>query len=180
MSRVNPQHPQSVRLPLAGEVRKAVEVYLVIAYGQGEPPENVRELVPPESFDPAVWLMGRQVERDPPDAPVENVRSFALRLGNWGYPHMKLRLSRPPSENEFLLSVDAHDAFLFAPAGSSDGMALEELKRNNATIASAIMTAWDEATLPTERNYLRRKIREVRTRDHARHAGSDEAGLDRR
>ena len=178
---MNSPNPQTVRLPQAGELRRAVELYLVIAYGQGEPPEAVRQLVPPEQSDPAVWLMGPQTERDPRDAPLQNVRSFALRLGNWGYPHMKLRLSRPPNEHEFLLSVDAHDAFLFAPAGSSDASALAELKQNNATIGSAILAAWDEANLPTERNYLRRKIREVRTRDHARHGHADgESDISRR
>jgi len=148
-------------------------LYLVIAYGHGEPPETVRQLVPPEQFESAAWLMGPEVERDPRDGLLENVRSFALRLGNWAYPHMKLRLSRPPNEHEFLLSVDAHDAFLFAPAGSSDAAALAQMKQNNATIGAAILAAWDEANLPTERNYLRRKIREVRTRDHARHGHDD-------
>ncbi|HOD84627.1 MAG TPA: hypothetical protein PKG77_24685 [Phycisphaerae bacterium] len=170
---MNRPNPPTVRLPQAKELRRAVELYLVIAYGQGEPPATVGELVPPEQFDPASWLMGPQIERDPRDALLENVRSFGLRLGNWAYPHMKLRLSRPPNEHEFLLSVDAHDAFLFAPAGSSDATALAQMKQSNATIGAAILAAWDEANLPTERNYLRRKIREVRTRDHARHGHAD-------
>ena len=60
-----------------------------------------------------------------------------------------------------VLSVDSHDAFLQAPPGSPDGEALESLKRENARIAAAIHAAWDDAELPTERNYLRQKIRDA-------------------
>jgi hypothetical protein len=100
--------------------------------------------------------------RDAADAPVDGVRSFSLRLGNANYPHMKLRLSRPPKDNVFLFSVDAHDAFLHAPPGSADYGALEELKRRNSQMAAAITALWDENGLPTERNYLRLKIDQAR------------------
>ena len=102
------------------------------------------------------------IERDPPDAPLEGVRSFALRLGNEKYPHMKLRLSRPPRENVFLFSVDCHDTFLSAPVGSPDYDVLEGLKRHNAIVAEAIRLAWEQSRLPTERVYLRRKITQAK------------------
>jgi hypothetical protein len=106
--------------------------------------------------------MGPHVERDPPDAPLEGVRSFALRLGNDKYPHMKLRLSRPPHEKAYLFTVDCHDTFLSAPAGSADYEALEGLKRHNAFVAEAIRLAWESSHLPTERIYLRKRITKAR------------------
>jgi hypothetical protein len=106
--------------------------------------------------------MGDAAQRDPADAPLEGVRSFSLRLGNANYPHMKLRLSRPPKDNVFLFSVDAHDAFLHAPPGSGDYGTLEELKRQNSRMTAAITALWDENGLPTERNYLRLKIDQAR------------------
>lgn len=148
-------------LPGTEEIRQAVSVYLRHAYPGGAPASTSRFLPPPgQPLGP--WLMADLTERDPADAPLAQVRSFAMRIGNEHYPHMKLRLSRPPNEREFVFSVDSHDAILSAPAGSPDSEALEELKRGNARIASAVHGAWDAAGLLTERNYLRRKIRQAR------------------
>ena len=54
------------------------------------------------------------------------------------------------------------DEFLHAPVGSPDRDALEELKRHNTAVARTIGAAWDSAGLPTEKNFLRRKIKQVR------------------
>jgi hypothetical protein len=151
-------------LPSALQITQAVRIYLEVAYG-GQCPPSIGRLVPPDSFEPAQWLMQGTAQRDPADAPLEGVRSFSLRLGNASYPHMKLRLSRPPKDNVFLFSVDAHDAFLHAPPTSADHGTLEELKRRNSQMAATITAMWDEKGLPTERNYLRLKI------DQARHKG---------
>ena len=150
-------------VPSPGQIHRSVEEYLAIAYPAG-PPESIGRLLPGDPLDVISWLMSDATQRDPADAPLEGVRSFALRLGNAGYPHMKLRWSRPPGERVLVLSVDSHDAFLHAPPGSPDGEALESLKRDNARIAAAIHAAWDAADLPTERNYLRRKIRDAKDR----------------
>jgi hypothetical protein len=154
-----PQQPDP--LPSAEQIRQAVGFYLECAYGPDVPPA-VRKLLPPEQFEPVEWLMTGPAERDPADAPAGAVRSFVLRLGNTQYPHMKLRISRPPKDNVFLFSVDAHDAFLRAPAGSSDFLALEALKAHNARVAREITGAWDAVGLPTERTYLRGKIQQAR------------------
>lgn len=148
-------------LPSAEELLRAVTIYLRHAY----PSDRVRapdSLLPENGFDPAAYLMSEKAQRDPSSAPLDNVRSFSLRLGNWQYPHMKLRLSRPPNDDVFVFSVDAHDAFLFAPGGGGDAVALEELKKNNSLISSAIMNSWDADGLLTERNYLRRRIHQTR------------------
>ena len=108
--------------------------------------------------------MSSSFERDPSHAPLPAVRSFALRLGNSLYPHMKLRISRPPNAEIYLFSVDAHDVFLLVPPESPDYQPLQELKKHNAVVASAIHAAWDEAGLPTERNYLRQRIQAAKSR----------------
>jgi len=148
-------------LPSAGQIRQAIEIYLRHAYPAG-PPEKALRFLPPERFCPAEWLRSDFVEPDEKDAPPEQVRSFALRIGNSRYPHMKLRLTRPPSERVYLFMVDSHDAFLTAAPGSADERPLEELKRHNAAVAAAITADLDAAGLPTERNYLREKIRQAR------------------
>ncbi len=158
---MNVDNVNSSGLPSGGDIRRAVELYLVHAYPSGAP-EAIADRIPPEAFDPAEWLMSESVERDPPDAPLGSVRSFAIRLGNVEYPNMKLRLSRPPRDNVFLFSVDSHDAILCAPPGSVDRDALEALKVHNATVTSMISAALDGAGLATDRNYLRYKINKAR------------------
>jgi len=169
---MNDPSGKALHLPPAADIRGAVAVYLEHAWPAGVP-DNIRALLPPDDFDPAQWLMSSATERDPADAPLAGVRSFAIRLGNAAYPHMKLRLSRPPGERLYVLSVDSHDAFLAAPAGSADSEALAELKRTNAEIAAAVAAAWDDAGLDTERSYLRGKIRQARDRADSEAPGED-------
>lgn len=153
--------PVNARLPSGQEIRLAVEVYLRHAYGSQAPAATGR-FIAPEPFDVARWLMSDVTERDPADAPLEAVRSFALRIGNSLYRNMKLRMSRPPRDPAFVFTVDSHDAFLDATPGTPDHKALEELKRHNAALADRIIADWDRRGLPTERNYLRQKIRQAR------------------
>ena len=156
-------------LPTCRQVHRAIELYLARAYGDSVP-RAVQSLVAPamERVSPEVWLMGEGVERSPEDAALGQVRSFALRLGSDNYRHMKLRLVRPPKSSAYVFCVDCHDEFLQAPPGSPDCDSLEKLKCCNAELAVEIMAALDEAHLPTERHYLRMKIREARA------AGADD------
>lgn len=150
-----------MQLPSAEQIIRAVELYLERAYAA--PPPGIEQRLPANP-DVGAYLMGRCVERDPSDAPLEQVRSFALRLGNDQYPHMKLRFSRPPRGDFFVFSVDSHDAFLSAPVGSADYEPLEALKRHNAKLADAIVAAWEGAGLLTERSYMRQKLQQARDR----------------
>jgi len=148
-------------LPDAATLAQAVRMFLEIAYPQGTPDAAAR-FIPPDDVAAESWLMGGLVERTPAGVGIGEVRSFALRLGNARYPHMKLRLSRVPSHEVYVLTVDSHDAILEAPVGSGDHEALEALKRHNAAIASQITTALNAAKLPTEANFLREEIRRVK------------------
>lgn len=149
---------EELPLPSIRQIRLAVQVYLEVAYGQAVPPTAER-FMPDEHAQATQWLMSDLVERDPANAPLAGVRSFALRIGNMLYPHMKLRMSRPPKDAVYLFSVDSHDGFLQASPQSPDYQALEQLKAHNAQVSARITWAWNEHGLPTERNYLREKIR---------------------
>ncbi len=153
-------------LPAAAALARAVRLFLDRAYPDGVP-ASAERLCPPADADLAAWLMGDPVERSPADAGLDQVRSFALRLGNAQYPHMKLRLGRVPRHEAWLFTVDSHDAILKAPPGSPDCEALEALKRHNAALASDILAALDTAGLPTERNFLRQKIRRAKQRNQS-------------
>ena len=147
----------SLLLPTAREIAQAIDIFLELAY-DGRPTQPAERFRIPPDCDATAWLMGGPAERSPDNAPLEQVRSFALRIGNNKYPHMKLKLSRPPNDSVFVFTVDAHDEMLRAAPGTDDYDALEELKRHNAQVVRAITDAWGQARLLTEHRYLRRKI----------------------
>jgi hypothetical protein len=162
-----------MKLPSLEEIRNAVEIYLKHAYG-GAIPDSIHLLLPGPDVDPAAWLVGPTAECDPPGATVKNLRSSAFRLGNFAYPHMKLRVSRPPNRDVFLFSVDAHDAILQAKPGTDDFAMLQELKTHNAKVAEAILADWDAAKLPTERRYLREIVEQTKSKRNE--TGNDSSG----
>jgi len=78
------------------------------------------------------------------------------------FPNMKFRISRIPNSDDFIFSVDSHDAVLQAEPGSDDYTMLEELKSENAKLVKTITDHWDKASLPTEHNYMRNKIQQAK------------------
>ena len=149
-------------LPPIADIRQAAEIYIDQAYPDARPPE-VQQFLPDADVDPATWLMSGLAERAPSDYdPLDQVRSFALRIGNRLYPNMKLRISRPPNSSCAVFHVDAHDAMLKAPAGSTDHVALQDIKAHNAELTARITAAWEAAGLLTERAYLRQEIARCR------------------
>ena len=126
-----------ITLPSKESINKAIDIYLSKAY-RGPCPVNVLEKLPGDQYEPEVFLMGESVERSPDTSNLTGIRSFALRLGNDIYPHMKLRISRLPGEMVYVFSVDCHDSFLSAPAESPDAEELEELKNHNNRLSREI------------------------------------------
>ncbi len=159
-------YPSTVTAPKTApeidELRRAISAYLEAAYGEDPPADLLERFLPPPEGTAATWLMGEPVERDPPDVPFPQVRSFALRLGNPGYPHMKLRLTRTDDGAGYVFSVDSHDMILRAPPGSPDAAALDALKKENARIARQIVQRWHAEHVPTEHDRLREMIRKAR------------------
>ncbi|MCK5113220.1 MAG: hypothetical protein KAR11_00465 [Phycisphaerae bacterium] len=111
-----------------------------------------------ENFNREKWIMGEMVEREPADSTPQTMRWASFRFGNVFYPNMKFRISRVPNSDDFVFSVDSHDAVLQAEPGTPDHAMLEELKAENAKLAQTITDDWNKADLPTEHNYMRRKI----------------------
>ena len=160
----------SPKLPAVETLCTAVRIYLEFAYPAGAGAAGSR--LPTwvleggegaSEADVAAWLGSEVVEREPGDASAGAARALAVRLGNFAYPHMKLRMARPPRQEQLLFSVDSHDGFLTARA-ESDAGPLEELKRHNAELARRIQTRWDEAGVPTEGAWLRSKVDEAQRR----------------
>jgi hypothetical protein len=153
-------------LPSGDEIRRAIDIYIHHAYFD-QAPENVQHLMPKnENFNPEKWIMGDMVEREPADSTPQTMRWASFRLGNIFYPNMKFRISRIPNSGDCVFSVDAHDAVLQTEPGSDDYAMLEELKSENAKLVKAITEDWDKASLPTERNYMRHKIKQAKKKEN--------------
>ncbi len=156
---------KDLHLPSVTQIRLAIDLFCRQAYPKGTPAHVADKFAVADDCDIAQWLMSDVAERDPADVPVSQVRSFALRIGNESYPNMKLRLTRPGKQDVLLFSVDAHDEFLLAPPGSPDYEALEELKKVNSAIVSAVETAWAGEGIATEKTHLRHAIEDARKRN---------------
>jgi hypothetical protein len=152
----SPGVDQSISLPRLrlDLLRRAVEIYLAIAYRGAEPPLAVRrrlEWAP--GVDPNLLLTGPPFERVgkvPVDKPI-----VALRLGNARYPHMKLQIQAWDCPDGYLLSVNTHDHALAIDPTAPDAEAFMALQAENQRLKVEIEQAWNEADLPTFPRYLR-------------------------
>ena len=135
-------------------LRRAVEIYLEIAYPNSEPPPAVRRRLDWTPGLEAGALLARPPFERVGKAPLEK-RIFALRLGNARYPHMKLQIQPWDARDGFLLSVNTHDHALALDPAAPDAEAFMALQAENQRLKVEIEQAWDEAGLPTFPRYLR-------------------------
>ncbi len=136
-------------------LRSAVNIYLGLAYPAGVVPDVVqRRLVWPESCAPDELLSGPPFERAG-KAPGRPAPIYALRLGNHGYPHMKLQIQPWPNGAGFMLSVNSHDQVTGLALDAAGAQAFRDLQAENQRLKEGIEEAWDAAGLPTFLRYLR-------------------------
>ena len=149
-----PEPPPSFRDIRLDGLRRAIDLYLAVAYPDAAIPEAVRKRLDwGAEADPDALLTRppfEKVGRNPAGAPI-----VALRLGNARYPHMKLQVQPWTGGQGFLLSVNSHDQVLTLDPKSPDAPAFRALQAENQRIKEAIESAWDDAGLPTFNRYLR-------------------------
>lgn len=135
-------------------IRRAVAIYLEIAYPCVEPPPAVRRRLDWPSEIAMVQLVSRppfeRVGRTPDNEPI-----FGLRLGNARYPHMKLQIQPWDAKDGFLLSINTHDHALALDPQGPDAEAFMALQAENQRLKVEIEQAWDQNDLPTFTRYLR-------------------------
>jgi hypothetical protein len=140
-------------------LRRAVDIYLELAYPSGDVPAVVQRRL--------VWKQGCAGDDVLREAPFEHTGKapgrpspiYALRLGNHRYPHMKLQIQPWPNDAAFMLSVNTHDQVTGIALGALDGDAFRDLQAENQRLKEAIEQAWDDADLPTFHRYLRDYIK---------------------
>ena len=138
---------------------RAIGIYLRIAYGDGGYSDAVRDRAAlPEGRSGDRLLADPRFERVPTDAEVARADRFNLRLGNAGYPHMKLGVDRAGESEQFVLVVDTHDRHVAAMVQEGEREAYQALLDANRRISQEIERAWTEAGLPTFERYLRGRL----------------------
>ena len=142
------------------ELRRAVAIYVALAYPQGEIPEPVqRRLARLNRQDGWLNLNGPPFEPSGPTGSEWSV--FSIRLGNEHYPHMKLQVQAWPTEAGFMVSVNTHDQVFAPQPGSQEAERFRRLQADNLRMKTQIEMAWDEGGLPTFLRYLRDYIEEA-------------------
>ncbi len=146
-------------------LKSAVKIYLGIAYPSGEVPAIVRKRLDwPEGASLAEVLGARPFEKVVnPSEPAACIS--ALRLGNHGYPNMKLQVQPWPGELGYLLSVNNHDQVPLQQLAPDEVDRYRALQAENQRIKAAIEEAWDQAGLPTFFRYLSDYLDENTTPD---------------
>lgn len=126
-------------------LREAVAVYLEEAYGGTPPRRRVPDLSGVKRAEEALPLMDDEGRRHGDGL---RARRWVLRLGNSRYPNMKLALEEYLLAEEFVFTVDTHDAAVVLP-GDPDEPAWRELRRWNLALKRRIEERWRKAGLPT-------------------------------
>jgi hypothetical protein len=153
-----PSEPHELRGLRIDILRRAVDIYLALAYPTSPPPDAVRRrLVWPEGADAPTLLSQPPFERANKSSQ-RGTSIYALRLGNMHYPHMKVQVQPWPNAAGFLLSVNTHDQVMGLEPSADDLPAFRALQKENQDLKESIEQAWDAAGLPTFLRYLREYI----------------------
>ena len=95
-----------------GMMQEAMRIYLAAAYERKPIPLNVRgrvEFLTAHAADDLAEVLSHElIERIASEEDGDVIESYALRLGNEKYPHMKLALRRQAGD-DYRLMVEAHD-----------------------------------------------------------------------
>jgi hypothetical protein len=144
-------------------LQRAIELYLGLTYPGGTAPAAAKARAEPIlALDREAEVPLSLLETDS----ANSLTSYALRLGQPMYPHMKLVIEPAPqgpggaggSGRGYLLRVDSHDRHLHAPAGSPDAVWLASVRASNKELGEKIEAAWAAAGLPTFKEFLRQQL----------------------
>ena len=139
----------------AGDLALAAELYLKRSYPGGLP-DRAKDRAQFDASKPLRDILSSDAfERVPSGAAFDDVDKFQLRIGNQVYQHMKLGVERCTGGDNFVIIVDTHDRHFTAPDGSSDSLALQDLREHNEALKRDIEVDWTRAGLPTFCSFLK-------------------------
>jgi len=131
-------------LPPIALVQKAMKIYLEVAYPGGPLPPSVKSITEKLQCQDAAFDRPPFVREN-----ADGASRYYLRLGNPGYPHMKLKIETWPGGSQYFFRADAHDAHVAVPSSHPEFQAIANLRKANREIAEAIEDRWQREGLPT-------------------------------
>jgi hypothetical protein len=133
-------------------VWRAIDSYLSVAYSS-EPSATVRaRLDALRNANDGEFFKGFEDDKqDPP-------QRYCLRLGNRFYPHMKLVIERTPDGAGYMFRADTHDKHVRPAPNSKEYAVFCELMENNQKLAEQIDAKWEQAGIPTFKQYLKKDL----------------------
>jgi len=137
-------------------LKKAVSIYMDLAYEGREPRSTIVELdYGPARFDD---LLNQFLDESKEEGGRQLAR-YALRLGNRRYPFMKFVLQEFIQPGNYYFSVDTHDEMNLSPdvPGYEDFL---DVRSHNRNLKCSIEMAWAEVDLPTIQD-LRKELGEA-------------------
>jgi len=150
-----PHELQGLRIEI---LRRAVDIYLALAYPASPPSDAARRRLVWSEGDDMPTLLSRPPFERASQSGQRGASIYALRLGNMHYPHMKVQVQPWPNVAGFLLSVNTHDQVLGLEPEAADLPAFRALQAENQRLKETIEQAWDLEGLPTFLRYLREYI----------------------
>jgi hypothetical protein len=141
----------------AAELVRAIQIYVEIAYPTGQAPANRRHFQNLAADLPKRDLLALAGVQPLPGGLCGDAHQqdgISLRIGNSSYPHMKMLARGCTEPPGFVLAVDTHDEFAGVPVPPNERAALQELRDYNHAVARRIVSAWEEAGLPTQATIL--------------------------
>jgi hypothetical protein len=132
-------------------LREAMRIYVRAAYAHKPVPLNVKSRIEFFAEHPGEHLSDmlshEMIERVPSEEDEDVVDSYAIRLGNEKYPHMKLALRRH-GPDDYRLMVEAHDRHFEVETTNPGAPRAQELQAYNRQLKAEIEGRWREADLP--------------------------------
>jgi len=132
-------------------LKQAMDIYLAVAYAKEPPPLTVKNRVTflsEHAGDALADVLSHDLfERVCSEADENVIESYAIRLGNEKYPHMKLALRRQ-ADGDYALMVEAHDSHFEVETDDPDAPRAQELKDYNRQLVGEIESRWRDAELP--------------------------------
>jgi len=143
----------------AAILQQAIDIYLRLAYAGTPVPQPTLDRIAGIRALPSMAEVPTDLLEQAGGAPGSLACrvSYAIRLGQPTYPHMKVMIESCPN-GQSVLRVDTHDKHLHAAPGSPDEQWLTQIRAANKAITDQIEAAWAAAGLPTFKEYLRKDL----------------------
>jgi len=142
--------------PSPQQVWRAINIYQDMAWQGKEPSTMLKSrLEALRAVSNGEFFESKSFERDPNESPPQK---YNLRLGNPFYPHMKLVIEPTPDALGYMFRADTHDKHIRPAPGSKEYAMFAELMAHNQKLAEQIESAWEQAGLPTFKQYLRNDL----------------------